>query len=187
MEACKGAGRQPFQIPLVGASELAGPQNAYWWDHNYTCHHWYPHGQSRETRYINKVRTCYNYLDNLKSKKGHLAWVSELCVYGSGVYALSSEFAISSVSGYSYGVQRNVGNELIFTSAERYLDRLKDRPLLLTWPWAHSFLSICNEWQHPYVQILGEGHKMIESDDGNISLCVLGVGHALSHQISMSE
>lgn len=45
---------------------------------------------------------------------------------------LSSEFALSTVSGYSYGVQRNVGNELIFTSAERYLDRLKDRPLLLT-------------------------------------------------------
>lgn len=46
------------------------------------------------------------------------------------MYGLSSDFAISSVSGYTYGVQRNVGNELIFINAERYLDRLKDRPPL---------------------------------------------------------
>lgn len=43
---------------------------------------------------------------------------------------LSSDFALSSVSGYTYGEQRNVGNELIFINAERYLDRLKDPPLL---------------------------------------------------------
>lgn len=97
------------------------------------------------------------------------------------MYVLSSEFSISSVSGSTYRVQRNTGNELIFVRAERYLDSLKHRLLLLICkPIAPAaFAMNDNSWMF---QILGEGHKIIEGSAVMLAqVSIFSVSAMLSH------